>query len=131
MEKRKPVTQNLMSQLLTKNWKPTSALPIIIFVCILVISVSVLGLRAVLAKRSAAQAMRKLKEVDDARLRALSDAKMAINDESRQLAEKRLEVLDVQLSTIARSLSSGRENHQKYVQSLQSITDWGDVMVVK
>jgi 5-bromo-4-chloroindolyl phosphate hydrolysis protein len=120
-----------MDQLLSKRWKISSALPIVVFIVILVFLVAFIGLRASLAKKSASDAMQKLKAVDDLRLKAMAEAKLADNEEARKQAEKKLEELDVQLSTIAGQVSARRVVHQKYVQSLQSITDWDDVMVIR
>lgn len=124
-------TKELMDQLLSKRWKISSALPIVVFIVILVFLVAFIGLRASLAKKSASDAMQKLKAVDDLRLKAMAEAKLADNEEARKQAEKKLEELDVQLSTIAGQVSARRVVHQKYVQSLQSITDWDDVMVIR
>jgi uncharacterized protein HemX len=120
-----------MNQLLAKKWSPSSFLPLLLIIVLLVLILAISGFRVFLSKKSAAEAMRRLKEVDDERLKAIYEARMGVNEESRKQAEKRLEELDAQLSKIAGQLSERRMAHQKYVQSLRHVTDWDDVILVK
>jgi hypothetical protein len=122
--------QELMDRVAGAKGDPSSW-PVTLFLLgLLVVILSVVGIKLALTKRKAAELARKLREQEEVAKASKEDEKLASNEEVRLEAEKVTQEAQQQVQGFKDELAARKVSHEEYVRELQSITSWDDVVVV-
>jgi septal ring-binding cell division protein DamX len=134
-EKSKP-EKNLLSGLMDQiagigeGKKPSSFPVMMVLVGIVVLVVSLMGIRMALAKRKAAKLAFKIRKAEEAKAQAEENEKLAENANARAAARSEMKTLQREILSLKAKMVKRTVEHQKEVDQLRAVTSWDDIEVI-
>lgn len=127
-EQAEGLINSLMDRIASKEGG--ASMPVtLVLVGILVIVVSVMGIRLAFAKRKAAELAVKLSRAEEEKARAQENEKLAENSTARQSAREEVAALNVEIGCLKNKMAIRHHGHEEDVKKLRSITSWDDLVV--
>jgi len=110
--------------------KPSSTPVTLVLVGLVVLLISVFGIRMALAKRKAAQLAAKIRKIEEEKEQAKEKEKLAENSAARQTAKEEVAALGKEVLGLKAKIASRHAEHKKDVEELKSVTSWDDILIV-
>jgi len=130
-------TESLLKSLMDKvsggegESEKASSLPVtLVIIGILVVIVSIIGIKLAFAKRKAAELASKLRKAEEEKAQAVENAKLAENSNARQTSWEEIKALDIEIQELHKQIDARRLAHEETAKELKSITSWDDIKIV-
>lgn len=96
----------------------------------LVVGISIIGIKLVLAKRRAAELAAKIRKAEEEKKQAEENIKLANNTTARQAAQEEVKALSKEILGLKAVMAKRETAHKENVKELEGITSWDDFIVV-
>ena len=96
----------------------------------LVVGISIIGIKLVLAKRKAVELAAKIRKAEEEKKQAEENVKLSENDTARQTAREEVKAFSKEVLGLKAQMAKRQVDHEKSVEELQGITSWDDIIVV-
>lgn len=137
MPEQQPQAEGLIKSLMDKvageggQSEKASSFPVtMVIIGILVLIVSVIGIKLAFAKRKAAELASKLRKAEEEKAQAIENEKLAENSNARQTARDEVKALDDEIRELTDQMEARKVKHEETVKELQGITSWDDIEIV-
>jgi len=109
----------------------SSSFPVtLVLVGILVLVISIFGIRMAFAKRKAAELAAKIRKIEEEREQAKEKEKLAENSAARLAARDEVKALGKEILGLKAKMAHRQSAHEKEVEKLRSVTSWDDIVIV-
>jgi len=131
-KEQKNLLSGLMKQVAgTEEGKKPSSFPVMmVLVGIVVLIVSIMGIKLALAKRKAAKLAAQIRKSEEEKVQAQENLELADNATARQTAREEIKALTKESLGLKAKMAKRQLEHEKSVKELQGITSWDDIVVV-
>jgi uncharacterized protein HemX len=130
-EEAKSLISDLMDRISGSEEKSSSSTPaMLILLGLLVLVVSVLGIKLAWAKRKAAELAVQVRRAEEEKKRAEENAKMAENSAARQTAQQEADALGKDIDNLKSQIAQRHEEQKELVSQLNPVTSWDDIVVI-
>jgi len=128
--------ENLLSSLMkqiagTGEGKKSSSFPVMmVLVGIVVLVVSIMGIKLALAKRKAAKLAAQIRKSEEEKIQAQENLKLASNTTARQTAREEIAALTKETLGLKARMARRQAAHEESIKELEGITSWDDIEIV-
>ena len=128
--------ENLLSGLMKQiagdgEDKKSSSFPVtMVLIGIMVLIISLMGIKLALAKRQAAKLAVQVRRAEEERKRLKEKIELSDNATERQASHEEVKALTKEILGLNARIAKRQSDHLKSVSQLQAITSWDDVVVV-
>ena len=111
--------------------KGQSSFPVtIVLVGILVIFISILGIKLAWAKRKAAELAIQVRRAEEEKKRAKENVRLGDNATARQAASEEAKAREKEILSLKARLAKRQSDKDVMAEELKAVTDWDDIKVV-
>ena len=128
--------KNLLSDLMKQiagdgEDKKSSSFPVtMVLVGVVVLIVSLMGIKLALAKREAAKLAVQVRRAEEEKKRVKEKIELSNNSTERQTAQEEIKALTKEIFNIKARIATRHASHRRRVDELKGLTSWDDVIVL-
>lgn len=132
----KPKEENLLSDLMKQiagdgEDKKSSSFPVtMVLIGVVVLIVSLMGIKLALAKRQAAKLAVQVRRAEEEKKRVKEKLKLSENSTERQTAQEEIKALGKEVLGLKARIATRQAAHRRHVDDLKGLTSWDDVVVL-
>lgn len=122
---------SLMDRIAGSGEKASSSGPVtLVLLGLLVLVVSILGIKLAWAKRKAAELAVQVRRAEEEKKRAEENAKLAENSTTRQAAQEEIKALSKDVLGLKARMAKRHSEQKELAEQLKPVTSWDDIVVV-
>jgi hypothetical protein len=135
-EEQKSEEENLLSGLMKQisgggEGEKSSSFPVtMVLLGVVVLIISLMGIKLALAKRQAAKLAVQVRRTEEEKKRVKEKLELSNNSTERQAAQEEIQALGKEVLGLKAKIVLRQSEHRKNVDELKGLTSWDDIVIV-